>query len=101
LVRKVIHKVMNTVTRAVHLYRVPTRMALAACVVAAAIPALVAFSREADAAATVESELAVATPAVMSTTPPGWGTSDAAHSASMLIVGTLLIGVGSAIRRAA
>jgi hypothetical protein len=90
---------MNTVTRAVHRYRVPTRMALAACVMAAAIPALVAFSREADAAATVESELAVATPAVMSTTP-GW-TSDAAHSASMLIVGTLLIGVGSAIRRAA
>ena len=99
MVRKVLHKVMNTVTRAVHLYRVPTRMALAACVIAAAIPALVAFSREADAAATVESELAVATPAVMSTTP-GW-TSDAANSASMLIVGTLLIGVGSAIRRAA
>jgi negative regulator of sigma E activity len=98
LVRKVLHKVMNAVTRAVHLYRVPTRMALAACVMAAAIPALVAFSREADASATVESELAVATPAVMS--PPGW-TSDAAHSASMLIVGTLLIGVGSAIRRAA
>jgi hypothetical protein len=69
-----------------------------ACVFAAAIPALVAFSREADAASdTTEAPVAVTAPAAIAAP---WS-SDAAHSFSMLVVGTLLISAGSALRRAA
>ena len=99
VIRKTLHTFARAMRRGVHIYRVPTGLALVACVMAAAIPAVVAFTRDVDAATpSSETQLAVATPAVVRT--PGW-TSEAAHSASMLVVGTLLIGAASAIRRAA
>jgi hypothetical protein len=99
VIRKTFHSLVRSMRRGVHIYRVPTRLALVACVIAAAIPAVVAFTRDVDAATpSSETPLSVATPAVVRT--PAW-TSEAAHSASMLIVGALLIGAASAIRRAA
>jgi hypothetical protein len=99
VIRKTLHKIARSLGKGVHIHRVPTRVALVLCVMAAAIPALVAFTRDVDAAtATADTQLAaVATPAVRT---PAWS-PEAAHSASMLIVGTLLIGAASAIRRAA
>jgi hypothetical protein len=99
VIRKTFHTFARTMRRGVHIYRVPTRLALVGCVMAAAIPVVIAFTRDVDAATpTNETPLAVATPAVVRT--PAW-TSGAAHSASMLVVGTLLIGAAAAIRRAA
>lgn len=98
VIRKTLHKIARSLGKGVHIHRVPTRVALVLCVMAAAIPALVAFTRDVDAAtATADTQIAVATPAVRT---PAWS-PEAAHSASMLIVGTLLIGAASAIRRAA
>lgn len=99
VIRKTLHTIVRTLRTGVHIYRAPTRMLLVACVMAAAIPAVVVFTRGVDAAAaSAEAPLAVATPAVVRA--PAW-TSGAAHSASMLVVGSLLIGAASAIRRAA
>jgi hypothetical protein len=99
VIRKTFHTFARTMRKTVHISRVPIRLAIVACVMAAAIPAVVAFTRDVDAATpSSETPLAVATPAVLRT--PAW-TSEAAHSASMLVVGALLIGAASAIRRAA
>ena len=99
VIRKTLHTIARTLRKAVHIYRAPTRMLAVACVMAAAIPAVVVFTRGVDAAAaSAEAPIAIATPAVVR--GPGW-TSGAAHSASMLVVGSLLIGAASAIRRAA
>jgi hypothetical protein len=98
VIRKTLHRIARSLGKGVHIHRVPTRVALVLCVMAAAIPALVAFTRDVDAATTTaDTQLAVATPAVRT---PAWS-PEAAHSASMLIVGSLLIGAASAIRRAA
>jgi hypothetical protein len=98
VIRKTLHRIARSLGKGVHIHRVPTRVALVVCVMAAAIPALVAFTRDVDAATTAaDTQLAVATPAVRT---PAWS-PEAAHSASMLIVGSLLIGAASAIRRAA
>ena len=96
-----LHTIGRMLRKRVLNHRAPKRLALIACVMAAAIPALVAFTRDVDAAATTptaETQLAVATPAVVGTPVLS---PDAAHCASMLVVGTLLIGAASAIRRAA
>ena len=99
VIRKRLHRMARTMRSTFPIRRVPTRTALVLCVMAAAIPALIFFSREVDAAGThADAQMAVVTTAVSRT--PAWG-SDAVHSISMLAVGSLLIGAGSAIRRAA
>jgi hypothetical protein len=98
----VMGKTLRTMARsmesALHWRRTPARLAIAACVVIAALPALIAFSRDVDAASrTVETSVVVATPTAIQAP----ASSSAAHSLSMLMVGALLISAGSAIRRAA
>jgi uncharacterized membrane protein len=85
-----------------------TVILLAVCLTAVLLPVTVLFSREGEAASqaaihsdAIPSELALSiapSPVVVTTTAPGW-TGDAAQSASMVLVGTLLIGLGSLVRR--
>jgi hypothetical protein len=84
-----------------------TVILLAVCLIAVLLPVTVLFSREGEAASqaaihsdAIPSELAlsIAPSPVVVTTAPGW-TGDAAQSASMVLVGTLLIGLGSLVRR--
>jgi len=81
----------------------------ATLLIAVALPVTVLFSREDSApvdAAVPRTELAVADMAVPATvidvsaaTTVEW-TGDATQSASMVLVGSLLIGIGSIVRRA-
>jgi hypothetical protein len=102
LIRKAFGKL---VSNDIHTRRRSGSKVLVAFVIAAALPVIVAFSREHGdpVAATVEGREAVASipsaPAVV-TSAQDW-TGDAADSASMMVVGSLLIGIGSIVRRAA
>jgi hypothetical protein len=84
-----------------------TVILLAVCLTAVLLPVTVLFSREGDVPTqaaihsdAIHSELAlsIAPSQVIVTTAPDW-TGDAAQSASMVLVGTLLIGLGSLVRR--
>jgi hypothetical protein len=97
-------------SKQVHTHRLAMPIVFAAIVIAGALPMLVAFAREdgsgTDATSVDEaSELvaAVSASSVAAGTAhrTAYGTGDPAHAASMMIVGTLLIGIGSMVRRAA
>ena len=98
-------------SKQVHTHRLAMSIALGATVVAAALPVIAAFAREdgsgrngtsdggtSQLVAAVSAPSSVATDTTYRT---GYRTGDPAHAASMLIVGSLLIGVGSIVRRAA
>jgi len=79
---------------------------LAAFVMAVALPVATSLSSDtgevAGSAALVEASGALATvpQGRFATAPSDRTTPDAAHAASMMLVGTLLIGIGSMVRRA-
>lgn len=88
--------------KVVHTKRTP--IALAA-LLAVALPVTVLFSREGEPAApTSARQMAIAADMaaapVMDVAPVVEWTGDAAQSASMVLVGSLLIGIGSIVRRA-
>jgi hypothetical protein len=100
----VIRTQVSQVSTVVHTRSKSSSKILAAFVIAAALPVIVAMSRaEGDpVAATVEGREVVmfSSSPTVTTGSSGW-TGDASHSASMMVVGTLLIGIGSIVRRAA
>jgi hypothetical protein len=78
---------------------------LAAFVMAVALPVATSLSSDtgevAGSAALVEASGTLATvPQARFAAPSERTTPDAAHAASMMLVGTLLIGIGSMVRRA-
>jgi hypothetical protein len=98
-----VHRLASLMSNHVHTHRLSVSLLLAAVVVAAALPMIGAFgfknATEVEAVAheTESSPVVVAMPAPAVPYQPG----NAVHSASMMIVGTLLIGLGSVVRRAA
>jgi len=83
--------------------RVHRWLAGAACVCAFALPFTVAWVKDgtAESRASLTAESTVSRPAI-ARLPQQTGSNhavDAAHAASMMLVGTLLIGVGSVVRR--
>lgn len=82
-------------------------LAAAALLIAVALPVTVLFSREGETAAPVQhrepaiaADMAAAPAAVVDVAPIAEWSGDATQSASMVVVGTLLIGLGSIVRRA-
>ena len=95
--------------KVVHTKRAP--FAAAALLIAVALPVTVLLSREGEPAAPpTQRKLAIAVdmaaapadvmPGVLDAASDGEWTGDAAQSASMVLVGSLLIGIGSIVRRA-
>ena len=97
-------------SKQVHTHRLDMSIVLAAIVVAAALPIIVDFARENEHGTNRTSDgdatqlvASVSTPSVATGTTyrTAYKTGDPAHAASMLIVGSLLIGIGTLVRRAA
>ena len=110
LIRKAVHRLASLMSKQVHTHRLSMSIVLAAFVAAAALPVIAAFAREngSGASPTYEGDAsklvaAVSTPSIATGTTyrPAYKTGDPAHTASMLIVGSLLIGIGSMVRRVA
>lgn len=87
LMRKAVHKKHASI-------------AVVAFLMAVALPVTVLFSREGEASPEITERPAIVAPVSMfgAAAESDW-TADAAQSASMVLVGTLLIGVGSLVRR--
>jgi hypothetical protein len=97
-------------SKEVHTHRLNMSIVLAAIVVAAALPVIAGFARENGSGTNRTSEgdasqlvASVSAPSVATGTTyrTAYKTGDPAHAASMLIVGSLLIGIGTLVRRAA
>lgn len=91
--------------KVVHTQRLP--LVLLALLIAVALPVTVLFSREGDPLVpaphrelAIAADVAAAPADVMDVAPVVEWTGDAAQSASMVLVGSLLIGIGSIVRRA-
>jgi hypothetical protein len=92
--------------KVVHTARAP--IVAAALLIAVALPVTVLVSREGEPAApsspqklAIAADMTAAPADVMDVTPVvEWTTGDATQSVSMVLVGSMLIGIGSIVRRA-
>ena len=98
--RKVVHTSRRTPIAAIAAIALVVLLAVA-------LPVTVLFSREGESAApashrelAIAADMAVAPASVVDVEPVVEWTGDAAQSASMVLVGSLLIGIGSIVRRA-